>query len=293
MLNPADIATKVLTERRLKALLGSQHVVDVQNSMELVGQSEWHELLEQQAVTSQIRRITNQVNRRSTFSQAFLRVAVISMLMSGAEGHLSVAESSVQTEATAASAGWMYASVVLCIALLVTMWMRLSLEPATPQVEVTGDASEEPNASVCNISAEREMQSAWTDAHDLWKYLCIMLMMYLGYLQLTVCRFRRKLADALDRLNEFEPDAEPSEEESEGEQAPAQTSSRATTMHTNVHDPVMGNQQAVRQVQVPNEVSVTTTGRCFHHPSCHVLRNQTTGNVRRLRMCNHCRNVFG
>ena len=293
LLNPADIATKVLTERRLKALLGSQHVVDVQNSMELVGQSEWHELLEQQAVTSQIRRITNQVNRRSTFSQAFLRVAVISMLMSGAEGHLSVAESSVQTEATAASTGWMYASFVLCIALLATMWMHLSLEPATPQVEVTGDASEEPNASVCNISTEREMQSAWTDAHDVWKYLCIMLMMYLGYLQLTVYRFRRKLADALDRLNAFEPDAEPSEEESEGERAPAQTSSRATTMHTNVHDPVMGNQQAVRQVQVPNEVSVTTTGRCFHHPSCHVLRNQTTGNVRRLRMCNHCRNVFG
>ena len=73
--------------------------------------------------------------------------------------------------------------------------------------------------------------------------------------------FRRKLTEALDRLTAFEPDAEPSEEESEGEQAPAQTSSRATTMHTNVHDPVMGNPQVVRQVQVPNEVSVTTSPR--------------------------------
>ena len=140
--------------------------------MELVGQSEWHELLEQQAVTNQICRITNQV--RSTYSQAFLRVAIISMLMSGADGHLSVAESSVQTDSAVAGTGWMYVSFVLCIALLTTMWMHLSLEPATPQAEVTGDA-------------------------------CGMLMMYLGYLQLTVVRFRRKLNNALERLNAFEP----------------------------------------------------------------------------------------
>ena len=98
------------------------------------------------------------------------------MLMSGAEGHLSVAEPGVQTDSPAAGTGWMYTSFVLCIALLVTLLMHLSLEPATPQVEVTGDASEEPNTSVCNISTVQEMQSVWTDAHDVWKYLCIMLM---------------------------------------------------------------------------------------------------------------------
>ena len=293
LLNPADISTKVLTERRLKALLGSQQVVDVQNSMELVGQSKWHELLEQLAVTNQIRRITNQVSRRSTYSQAFLRVAIISMLMSGADGHLSVAESSVQTDSAVVGTGWMYVSFVLCVALLTTMWMHLSLEPATPQAEVTGDAIREPNTSVCNISAVHEMPDVVTDAHDVWKYLCGMLMMYLGYLQLTVVRFRRKLNNALERLNAFEPDAEPSEEEAEDEQSPVQTANHATTMHTNVHDPVMGNPQVVMRVQVPNEVAVTTTGRCFHHPSCHVLHHQTTGTVRRLRMCNHCRNAFG
>ena len=283
LLNPADIATKVLTERRLKALLGAQQVVDVQNSMELVGQSEWHDLLEQQAVTNQIRRITHQVSRRATYSKAFLRVAIISMLMSGAEASLRFADAGSQTEAIHGT--WMNVCTIIGV------FIALSLEPlraklfghafdhaAEDSMPNGTDINESDNESVIPRNVSIQDQGVMWVAHDTlvadctW-FILTMLMMLTIFLGCKLNAMRKQIHTLNEHIASLEQSVEALTDDADDglDEVPAPPQAVPAA-----------NPQGVRVL--PNPILVTPTGHCYHSPGCHTVGGRT----KRLRPCREC-----
>ena len=121
LVNPGDIGTKVLPQQRLQALSGAQNVVDARNGFEHVGKLEWMNLLEQVAIQRQVRRVTKAMIGRVKTNSAFLRVAMLSLLVTGAEASMRYADAGSQTETVRSM--WMN----MCI--VVSVFIALSLEP--------------------------------------------------------------------------------------------------------------------------------------------------------------------
>ena len=118
-------------------------------------------------------------------------------------------------------------------------------------------------------------------------------MTYMVKVRMSLLMMSRRLSKTLEMLNELtaeEPDAEPHEPMA----VPVGVENATATMNANVHEPeVRVQQQVIVRTETPAEVCATATGRCYHRPRCHVLRNRATGNVRNLRSCDHCRADFG
>ena len=202
LLNPGDISTKVLSERRLRALLGAQKVVDTANSMELVGNEEWINLLEQHAVTQQIRRVTRQVNNRCVNSKAFLRVALLSMLVTGSDAHVRQVQVGIQTDEPRFEVSWMTVTAMMCMVVLIvfTGW---SLEPMHKDTAVTDEnISANITEQACSVpdSVPIASDDTWTWSQNMWKYLNALLVAYTAYVHISMCMMSRCLAKLCERV---------------------------------------------------------------------------------------------
>ena len=62
VINPADVGTKVLSEKRFRAMLGAQRCVDTECHDKEVGSDEWFQLLSEAALHVQLRRVKARMN---------------------------------------------------------------------------------------------------------------------------------------------------------------------------------------------------------------------------------------
>ena len=127
--NPSDISTKVLSEKRLKGLLGAQNVVDMSNSMESVGEHEWHEILEEVATNVHLRKVSKQFRSKCVKSKAFVRIAVMSLMLAGCDAAEATESSSPWIVVTDHSNMWKwYMLVAFCLGMVAVCFQTTSLE---------------------------------------------------------------------------------------------------------------------------------------------------------------------
>ena len=125
--NPSDISTKVLSEKRLKGLLGAQNVVDMSKSMESVGEHEWHEILDEVATNVHLRKVSKQFRSKCVKSKAFVRIAVMSLMLAGCDA--AEESSSPWIVVTDHSNMWKwYMLVAFCLGMIAVCFQTTSLE---------------------------------------------------------------------------------------------------------------------------------------------------------------------
>ncbi|CAE7244151.1 unnamed protein product [Symbiodinium sp. CCMP2592] len=87
-INPSDLGTKVLSERRFRAMLGAQNFVDTANSDVAVGLDEWSDLLSESGIHVRLRRLHAQLRSVRSSRAARAQTMMIGCLLAATRGGL-------------------------------------------------------------------------------------------------------------------------------------------------------------------------------------------------------------
>eukprot|EP00439_Symbiodinium_sp_Y106_P014692 s1895_g2.t1 len=88
-INPSDVGTKVLSEKRFIAMLGAQNFVDTVNSDSEIGLDEWSELCAEVGMHVQLRRLNARMKfvRGATAARRSQMMMMIGCLLAATSGH--------------------------------------------------------------------------------------------------------------------------------------------------------------------------------------------------------------
>ena len=218
-------------------------------------------------------------------------------MVAGADASRNTHESGVQTCETCESwKVWLVAPMALrCMAFLVSLGSRArhSDVPEPADCVELADLSEtcmamfedNRNRSACNAPGPEP--EFW---NNIWFYLCGLLTRCIAYLKVSPRRLRKRFEEVTGLLHASREDA--LEIKDTGVQFCVERRSLSTeTVRLSSRDGIIQTEERQQLISTvagevgPESIQVSSTDRCYHHSSCHMLSNSTTGTVKSLRRC--------